>query len=66
MVTIYDKDGKPLYRQPPYTWEEEQALYKGMSAGPVTVLRTHRPGDPLPPEPEPEAEGPKQEEEPRS
>ena len=38
------------YHEPPYTWEEEMAIYKGMDIdGPVTILRGPRPdAKPLP------------------
>jgi hypothetical protein len=54
-----DKGG--YYHEPPYTWEEEMAIYKGMDIdGPVTVLRGPRPAStpsippqkPLPPQEE--------------
>jgi hypothetical protein len=33
MVTKYDINGRP-YREPPYTWEEEQELYRRFSRDP--------------------------------
>lgn len=37
MVRIVNEDGS-AYHEPPYTWEEEQALYRAMGNGPITVL----------------------------
>ncbi len=31
------------YHEPPYTWEEEQAFYKAIGRGPVTVLKGQPP-----------------------
>jgi len=40
-------DGIHYYHEPPYSWEEEMAIYKGMDIdGPVTVLHGPRPSKP--------------------
>ncbi len=67
MVTVYDKDGKPLYKEPPYTWEEEQEFYRRVGGGPKAILRSRRPGEKPPQEPQEQgAAGQGREEEPRS
>jgi len=48
-----------FYHHPPYTWEEEQALYKSACAGPFTVLRGPGPAKPqvqAHPQPKPDRE----------
>ena len=48
------------YHEPPYTWEEEQALYRSTGGdGPFTVLHGPHP-------PQPERKGPPEQEEPQS
>jgi hypothetical protein len=37
MVRIVNEDGS-AYHEPPYTWEEEQAFYRAIGKGPITVL----------------------------
>jgi hypothetical protein len=47
---ISDKGG--VYHHPPYTWEEEMAIYKGMDIdGPVTILHGPRPASKPPSRP---------------
>jgi hypothetical protein len=51
MVDVRDKTGKLLYREPPYTEEEELELYRQFD-GPMTILHGPRPSVPQsPPEP---------------
>jgi hypothetical protein len=53
-------DGKGgVYHEPPYTWEEEQELYRRMGGGPITIVK----GPPLeqrqkPQQPQPRAKRP--------
>jgi hypothetical protein len=42
MVTKFDKNGHP-YREPPYTWEEEQEFYRRFGNGPITVVKGRPP-----------------------
>jgi hypothetical protein len=38
-------DNGAVWHEPPYTWEEEQALYRGMAMQPgSTILHAPRPG----------------------
>ena len=44
MVRKMCDDGIHFYHEPPYTFEEEMAIYKGMDIdGPVTILHGPRP-----------------------
>lgn len=38
MVTVYDKNGKALYEEPPYTEAEEREMYRRMGSGPIQIL----------------------------
>jgi hypothetical protein len=43
MVKIMTDDGKSWFHEPPYTWEEEQAIYRGMSLqSGATILHGRR------------------------
>ena len=46
MVRIVCPDGG-VYHEPPYTWEEEQAFYRAMGNGPVTVLHRKAEKEPV-------------------
>ncbi len=47
MVRKLCDDGVSYYNEPPYTEEEEMAIYKGMDIdGPVTILRAPKPPKP--------------------
>jgi hypothetical protein len=49
MVRKLCDDGIHYYHEPPYTWEEEMAIYKGMDInGPVTILHGLRPASKAP------------------
>ena len=43
MVRRTGDDGG-VWHEPPYTWEEEQDMYRRMGGGPVTILRAPRGG----------------------
>jgi hypothetical protein len=51
MVNVYNRKGELIYREPPYTEEEEMELYKAMSyaGGGATIL--HGSPDASPPSP---------------
>jgi hypothetical protein len=52
MVRKMCDDGIHYYHEPPYTWEEEMAIYKGMDInGPVTILHGPRPASVVPSRP---------------
>jgi hypothetical protein len=52
MVRKLCDDGIHYYHEPPYTWEEEMAIYKGMDInGPVTILHGPRPASKAPSHP---------------
>jgi hypothetical protein len=42
MVKVFDKAGKHIYNEPPYTWEEERDFYRAM-AGPKVIVHGPRP-----------------------
>ena len=42
MVRVRDDLGGDFH-EPPYTWEEEQDMYRRMGGGPVTILHAPRP-----------------------
>ena len=51
MVRRTGDDGG-VWHEPPYTWEEEQELYRGMAMQPgATILHAPRPAPPSEPSP---------------
>ena len=50
-------DNGAVWHEPPYTWEEEQEIYRGMAMQPgATIL--HAPPAPASSEPSPESRSP--------
>jgi hypothetical protein len=44
-------DNGAVYFEPPYTWDEEQEMYRRVGGGPVTVLHAPKPNPELLPVP---------------
>ena len=53
MVKVYDKNGKHVMNEPPYTEAEEMDLYRRVGGGPVAILHAPKaaasPQSPPPP-----------------